>query len=87
MEIQRPFAENGRMEVQVCDADLRVRPSSEAPQVHLTVELGGVGEHSIVDYIHTLRIGPEDGVIRLKFPKGVHAGGDAFAADGSGVEG
>lgn len=74
MEILRPFAENGRMEVQVCDADVRVHRSREGKEVHLTVELGsGGGGHSMADFIHTLRIAPDHGVIRLKFPKEVHA--------------
>jgi hypothetical protein len=74
LELTRPFAGNGRLEVHVCNANLLVRTARDVKEIRLTVDLNNqLDGHSTSDYIHTLRIQPDNGVIQLKFQKGVHA--------------
>jgi hypothetical protein len=74
LEVKRPFAINGKMEVQICNANLRVRTTRDAREARLTADFENQpGSHPMTDYIHTLRIQPDSGAIRLRFPKGAHA--------------
>ncbi len=74
LEMTRPFDSKGKLELSVCRADLRVLTSPDAKQIKLTVEVKTQSLHSTVaDYIRTLRVEPDHGLIELKFPKQVHA--------------
>ena len=74
LELTRPFDTGGTLEIQVCEANLHVRTERNAKEIKLTVELHPQSGHgNLADYIQTLRIAPNDGVIRLKFPKEAHA--------------
>jgi hypothetical protein len=74
LELVRPFAGSGSLEVHVCDADLRVRTRPDAKDLRLTVEMSSQpGGHTAADYIAAVRVQPTDGVIQLKFPKEAHA--------------
>lgn len=74
LELTRSFAANGRLEVHVCNANLRVRTARDAKEVRLSIDLNNQPDgHSTSDYIRTLRIQPDNGVIQLKFQKGAHA--------------
>ncbi|MEO6817190.1 MAG: hypothetical protein ABI177_10865 [Edaphobacter sp.] len=74
LEATRPFNTNGKLELSVCRADLRVITSPNAKEIKLTVEVKTHLLHSTVaDDIRTLRVEPDHGLIELKFPKQVHA--------------
>ena len=38
LEVKRPFAINGKMEVQICNANLRVRTTPDAREARLTAD-------------------------------------------------
>lgn len=74
LEVTRPFDSNGKLELSVCRADLRVLTRPDAKEIKLTVELKTKSLHSTVaDHIRTLHVEPDHGIIELKFPKQVHA--------------
>jgi hypothetical protein len=74
LELTRPFAPSGKLKLHICRADLRVRTQPNAKEIKLTVELNTTsGNYTVADYIQTLRVQPDNGVIQLKFPKSAHA--------------
>jgi hypothetical protein len=74
LDLTRPFTGNGKLEVHICNANLRVVSRPDAQQIQLTADLASqYGSHTAADYIQTLRIQPDNGVIELKFPKDSHA--------------
>ena len=87
LELTRPFAVNGSLEVHICNANLRVLTARDAKDVRLTVDINSQPNgHSTSDYIRTLRIQPDKGVVQLKFPKGAHATVTLTAPMGPGSE-
>jgi hypothetical protein len=73
IELTRPFTANGKLEVRICNADLRIVTTPDAQQIRLTADISGRdGGHTMADYIETLRVQPDNGVIHLKFPKDSH---------------
>lgn len=73
LEISRPFTGSGKLNVSVCDAQLVVRARPDAKDLKISVELGDKSNVPAVDYIHVLKVAPNDGVILLKFPEDSHA--------------
>jgi hypothetical protein len=74
LEFARPFDSSGRLTVHICRADLRLRTDPNAKELKLTVELNTQSDtYTVADYIQTLRVQPDTGVIQLKFPKAAHA--------------
>lgn len=73
-DLVRPFTGNGKLEVNVCHGDLRVRSKADAKELTLHIEMAAQpGGHAAGDFIQVFRIHPEDGVIHLKFPADAHA--------------
>jgi hypothetical protein len=73
-DLVRPFTGNGKLEVNVCHGDLRVRSKADAKELTLHIEMAAQPDgHAAGDFIQVFRIHPEDGVIHLKFPAGAHA--------------
>ena len=74
LELTRPFDASGTLEIHVCEADLHVQTDRNAKGIKLTVDLRPQSAHgNLADYIQTIRIQPDSGVIQLKFPKEAHA--------------
>jgi hypothetical protein len=74
LDLTRPFTGNGKLEVHICNANLRVVSRADAQQIQLTADLASqYGGHTATDSIQTLHIQPDKGVIELKFPKDSHA--------------
>ncbi|MGA7157418.1 MAG: hypothetical protein WBY53_11245 [Acidobacteriaceae bacterium] len=71
MEFVRPFAMDGEMKVNVCNGDLRVRTLKDGTEARLSVDVADGGGRAMLEYIDTIQVTPEHGVINLKFPKGV----------------
>jgi len=72
LEIIRPFTGTGSLNVSVCNAELRVRAMPDAKEIKLSVEISDKSVKPAADYIHILRIAPDNGVIHLKFPNDSH---------------
>jgi hypothetical protein len=74
LEFARPFNTSGKLKLHICRADLRVRTQPDAKEIKLTVELNTQsGSYTVADYIQTLCVRPDNGVIQLRFPKSAHA--------------
>jgi hypothetical protein len=74
LELTRPFATSGKLKLHICRADLKVNIQPDAKEMKLTVVLNSEsGRYNIADYIQTLVVQPDNGVIQLKFPKDAHA--------------
>jgi hypothetical protein len=70
LEMVRRYTGTGNLEVSVCDADLHVRPDTQAKELKLLVDMKSQPDgHAAVDYVHIFDITPDHGVIHLKFPK------------------
>jgi len=73
LELVRSFTGTGSLNVNVCNAQLRVRSKPDAKDLRISVELGDKTSEPAADYIHILRVDPEDALIHLKFPNNSHA--------------
>jgi hypothetical protein len=74
LELTRPFASSGNLKLHICRADLKVNILPDAKEIKLTVALNTQSaSYTVADYIQTLRVQPDNGVIQLKFPKAAHA--------------
>jgi hypothetical protein len=73
LEMIRPFTGTGSLNVSICNAQLRVRTKPDAKELKISVELGDKADKPAADYIHILRVAPDNGVIHLKFPSDSHA--------------
>jgi hypothetical protein len=74
LELTRPFATSGKLKLHICRADLKVNIQPDAKEMKLTVVLNPEsGSYTIANYIQTLCVQPNNGVIQLKFPKDAHA--------------
>jgi hypothetical protein len=74
LELTRPFDTSAKLKLHICRADLRVNIQPGSSQIKLTVLLNSEsGSYNIANYIKTIRIQPDKGVIQLNFPKGAHA--------------
>ena len=74
LELTRPFAPDGKLRLHICRADLRINIQPDAKEIKLTVALDPQsGTYAVHDYIQTIRIQPDNGVINLNFPKAAHA--------------
>ncbi|MBB5317845.1 hypothetical protein [Tunturibacter empetritectus] len=74
LELTRPFAPSGKLKLHICRADLRINTRPDAKEIKLTVNLDTQsGSYTVADYIQTIRVQPDKGVINLNFPKAAHA--------------
>jgi hypothetical protein len=74
LEMVRPYTGTGNLEVSVCDADLHVRPDTQAKQLKLLVDMKSQpDDHPAADYVHIFDVTPEHGKVHLKFPKSAQA--------------
>lgn len=73
LEIARSFTGTGSLHVSVCNGQLRVRTRPDAKDLRISVDLGDKADKPAADYIHILRVAPDDGVIHFKFPNDSHA--------------
>jgi hypothetical protein len=74
LELTRPFAASAKLKLHICRADLRVNIQPDSSQIKLTVLLNSEsGSYNLANYIKTIRIQPDKGVIQLNFPKEAHA--------------
>jgi hypothetical protein len=73
LEITRSFNGTGSLNVSICNAQLRVRTKPDAKDLRISVELGDKLDEPAGDYIHILRVAPDNGVIHLMFPSNSHA--------------
>lgn len=73
LDIARPFTGTGKLNVSVCNAQFAVRVKPDAKDLRVSVELGDKSGKQAVDYIHILRVDPENVTIHLKFPSDSHA--------------
>ena len=73
LEIARTFTGTGTLNISVCNADLRVRALPDAKELKLSVELEEKTGSPASDYIHILRVAPDNAVVHLKFPGNSHA--------------
>ena len=74
LELARPFAPSAKLKLHICRADLRINIQPDAKEIKLTIVLNPQsGSYTVADYIQTLCVQPDNGVIQLKFPKAAHA--------------
>ena len=74
LTLTRPFAGSGKLEVNVCAANVRVLTRPDAKELKLTIEMDSQsGGHEAADYIQTFSVQQEHGEIYLKFPGEAHA--------------
>ena len=74
LELTRPFAPNAKPKLHICRSDLRINIHPDAKEIKLTVNLNTEsGSYTLADYIQTIRVQPDKGVINLNFPKAAHA--------------
>jgi hypothetical protein len=74
LELTRPFATSGKLKLHICRADLRMNIQPDAKEIKLAIVLNSEsGSYTVADYIQTLCVQPDKGVIQLKFPKAAHA--------------
>ncbi|NYF52789.1 hypothetical protein [Tunturiibacter gelidoferens] len=74
LEVARSFAPDGKLKLHICRADLRLNIQPDAKEIKLTITLNTQsGSYTIANYIQTLRVLPDKGVINLNFPKAAHA--------------
>jgi hypothetical protein len=74
LEVTRPFAASGRLELHICRADLRLNTQPNATDIKLTITLNTQSsDYAVANYIQTIRVQPDKGVINLNFPKAAHA--------------
>jgi hypothetical protein len=74
LELTRTFASSAKLKLHICRADLRINIQPDAKEIKLAVMLAPQsGTYTIADYIQTLRVQPDKGVINLNFPKAAHA--------------
>jgi hypothetical protein len=74
LELTRPFAPSGKLKLSVCRGDLRINIQPGSKEIKLTVVLNSQsGSYTVADYIKTIRVQPDSGVIQLSFPKEAHA--------------
>jgi hypothetical protein len=74
LELTRPFASSAKLKLHLCRADLKVNIQPDAKEIKLTVMLAPKsGTYTVADYIQTIRVQPDKGVINLNFPKDAHA--------------
>jgi hypothetical protein len=70
LQLTRPFAPK----LNICRADLRVNIQPNAKEIKLTVNLNTQStNYTIANYIQTIHVQPDKGVIQLKFSKDAHA--------------
>jgi hypothetical protein len=73
-ELVRPFTGHGKLEVDVCRGDLRVRNQADAKELKLHIDMAEQPDgHAVGDFIQVFHIDPDKGVIHLKFPPEAHA--------------
>lgn len=74
LEIARAFSGTGKLNVSICNAQFQVRTRPDAKELRLSVEMNSKsGSKPAADYIHILRVAPDNGVIHLKFQGDSHA--------------
>jgi hypothetical protein len=74
LELTRPFGSNAKLKLHVCRANLRINIEPDAKQIKLTIVLNSEsGSYTVANYIQTIRIQPDKGVIQLNFPKAAQA--------------
>ena len=74
LELIRPFASSGKLKLHICRADLHVNIQPDTKEIKLTVGINPQsGTYTLADYIQTIRVQPDKGVINLNFPKAAHA--------------
>jgi hypothetical protein len=74
LEMVRSYSGNGKLEISICNADLRVRTQPEAHELKVMVEMERQSDgHPASDYIRTFQVAPDGGVIHLDFPGDTHA--------------
>jgi hypothetical protein len=74
LELTRPFVPNAKLKLHICRSDLRINIHPDAKEIKLTVNLDTQsGSYTVADYIQTIRVQPDKGVINLNFPKAAHA--------------
>lgn len=73
LELVRPFTGTGSLNVNVCNAQLRVRTKPDAKDLRISVDLGEKTDAPAADYIYILRVNPEDALLHLNFPANSHA--------------
>jgi hypothetical protein len=74
VDLARPFTGNGKLEVNVCHGNLRVRSQADAKELKLQIQTDAQPDgHGAGDFIQVFHIDPEKGLIHLKFPAEAHA--------------
>jgi hypothetical protein len=74
LELTRPFDSSAKLKLHVCRANLRINIEPNAKQIKLTIVLNSEStSYTIANYIQTIRVQPDKGVIQLKFPKAAEA--------------
>lgn len=74
LELTRPFDASAKLKLHVCRANLRINIEPDAKQIKLTIVLNSEsGSYAVANYLQTIRVQPDKGVIQLKFPKAAQA--------------
>jgi hypothetical protein len=74
LELTRPFDASAKLKLHICRANLRINIEPDAKQIKLIVVLNSESDsYTVANYIQTIRVQPDKGVIQLKFPKAAEA--------------
>lgn len=74
LELVRPFTGTGKLEFNVCAAELHVRSRPNLDHLRLVVDLGDQpGGRPLEDYLQRIHVEPSSSTFDLKLPPGAHA--------------
>jgi hypothetical protein len=72
LSLARVFDGRGSLELNVCAGDLTVTNATGSNELQLEITLQSPGSQPLSDYVHTVDVRPNDAVIDLRTPAGVH---------------
>ena len=74
LDVARPFPATGKLQLSVCNADLRVRARPGGHELRVIVNLGpDAGGHAAQEFVQALRVQGDQGTVELRLPKEAHA--------------
>ncbi len=74
LHLVRPYSGTGKMEVNICNADVKVVNRADVKTLEVTVNLdGSTGGHPAADFVRTFRVDPDEGVLSFQFSKAARA--------------
>ena len=74
LHLVRSYAGTGKVEVNICNADVKVVNRADTKTLEVLVNLeGSGGGHPAADFVKTFRIDPNEGVLSFQFGKAARA--------------